>query len=337
MVATPCLAYCTIVLAITGHQTQRSTLATLAREERLPSSLLFAGIDGIGKHLVARELAKQLLCQASAKAAQGGCGECRPCKLFESGNHPDIHTLNFGTDGASVDDIRQVLERLSLRAFMGTRKVAIFNNADAISLVGANCILKSLEEPRPENFFILIASNASKLPATILSRCQRWFFDRLSEDEIREVLRARGASEEEIALATFADGSIGALSTIRSRTESADEIAAVLDAAWRGDIARITRAAQEWGGEKATIAEKLSFLRTQIRSRLLANASNLAAAAVWAHALQNTIDAEYVIVDRHVNPTLIILRVLRSCSQELAVGYQMTPNRYPTILEDLAL
>jgi len=294
-------------------------------------------MEGIGKHLVARELARQLLCQATQAAPQGGCGECRPCKLFDAGNHPDIHTLNFGGDGASVDDIRQVLERLSLRAFMGTRKVAIFNDADAISIVGANCILKSLEEPRPENFFILIASNPSKLPTTILSRCQRWFFDRLSEEEIKEILRGRAASEEEIALAAFADGSVGALANIRSRTESADEIEAVLNAAWKGDIARVTRAAQEWGAEKSTLREKINFLRMQIRHRLVNRAGDLGAAAVWAHALQNTIDAEYLILERHVNPTLILLRVLRSCSQEFASGYQMTPNRYPTILEDLAL
>ena len=219
---------------------------------------------------------------------------------------------------------------------MGTRKVAIFNNADAISVVGANCILKSLEEPRPENFFILVASNPSKLPATILSRCQRWFFDRLSDDEIRAILEGRGASQEELALAAFADGSAGALTTIRSRTENADEITAVLDAAWRGDIARITRAAQEWGAEKTTLAEKLGFLRIQIRNRLITSANDRGAAAVWAHALQNSIDAEYLIVDRHINPTLIILQVLQSCSQERGTGYQMTPNRHPTILEALA-
>jgi hypothetical protein len=220
---------------------------------------------------------------------------------------------------------------------MGTRKVAIFNNADAISVVGANCILKTLEEPRPENFFILVASNPSKLPSTILSRCQRWFFDRLSEEEIRSVLRARGASEEEMRLAPLADGSVGALSTIRSRIESADEITAVLDAAWRGDLARITRAAQEWGADKTTLMERLNFLRMQIRQRLLSDASNAGAAAVWAHALQNTIDAEYVVIDRHVNPTLVFLRILQGCSQEYCTAYQMTPNRHPTILEELAL
>jgi hypothetical protein len=75
----------------------------------------------------------------------------------------------------------------------------------------------------------------------------------------------------------------------------------------------------------------------QIRQRLVTNASDAGAAAVWAHALQNTIDAEYVIIDRHVNSTLILLRVLQGCSHEYATGYRMTPNRYPTILEDLAL
>ena len=318
-----------------GHHTQRTALSNLVIEERLPSSLLFTGAEGIGKHLAARELARQLLCQAEGGAPQGGCGACKPCHLFESGNHPDLQQIRFGADGASVDDLREMLERLSLKPFMGTRKVAIFDNADAISVIGANIILKTLEEPRPENFFILVAATPSRLPQTLLSRCQRWFFDRLSREELEKILHHRGATDEELKLAALADGSIGALDSIKAQADIADEVVEIVEAAWRGDSARVTRAAQEWGSNKSGIAERLTLLRLTIRQKLLDHANNPAAAAVWAFALQNALDAQYIVLERHANPTLILLRILQSCAQRNAPLYQLTPNSHPSLAEEL--
>jgi len=316
-----------------GHTRLRSALATLVIEERLPSSLLFSGPEGVGKQLVARELASQLLCLAPAPTPQGGCGDCQACRLIRSGNHPDLRVMEWGDKGASVDDLRATLEKLSLRPFLGKRKATILNDVDGISTVGANILLKSLEEPRPENFFILIAATPSRLPQTVLSRCQRWFFDRLSNDELRSILTHRGASEEDLTLIPFADGSCAALEAIRTKSEIGQEIRAVLDAAWRGDMAIVAKAAQDWGSDKTNVRERLIFLRTAIRERLLAIGSDQAAASVWAHGLQNAIDAEYLVVDRHVNPTLTILAVLQSCNRERAVSYQMTPNASAPLFE----
>lgn len=319
---------------IIGHHKQRTDLSNLVLEGRLPSTLLFAGTEGIGKKLIARELSRQLLCQADGPRPQGGCGSCKPCRLFDSGNHPDLQYIRFGHDGASVDDLRELLERLSLRPFMGSRKVAILDDVDAISVVGANIILKTLEEPRPENFFILIAATPSQLPATLLSRCQRWYFDRLSREEIEKILHHRGASDEELKLAALADGSIGALEAIRSQAAIADEVVEIIEAAWRGDSARITRAAQEWGADKTAIGERIALLRLTIRQKLLDSAHNQAASAVWALALQNALDAQYLVLERHANPTLILLRVLQSCGQRNAQLLQRAPNGSPSLAEE---
>lgn len=316
-----------------GHTHQRQALATLVNEERLPSSLLFSGSAGVGKRLVARELASQLLCLTPHSAPKGGCGECRACRLIRAGNHPDLRTLEWSADGVSVDDLRETLEKLSLRPFLGKSKVTILNDADGISTVGANILLKTLEEPRPENFFILIATTPSRLPQTVLSRCQRWFFDRLSAEDLNAILSQRGASDEERALIPFADGSCAALESIRAKSELRDETRAALDAAWRGDTAAITKVAQEWASDKTGMPERLTFLRASIRERLLASTADRGAAAVWAHGLQNAIDAEYLVVDRHVNATLMILTVLKSCSQKLADAYQLTPNTTAPIWE----
>jgi DNA polymerase III delta' subunit len=320
---------------VVGHSQQRAALAQLVTEERLPSSLLLSGAAGVGKRLVARELARQLLCLADQPAPQGGCEECQSCRLIRAGNHPDMRALECGDAGISVDTLRETLEKLSLRPFLGRRKVTILNDADAISTVGANILLKTLEEPRPENFFILVATTPSRLPQTVLSRCQRWFFDRLSNEELDSILAQRGASQEERALVPFADGSCASLELIQAKAALRDETQAALDAAWRGDTAAIAKTAQDWGADKAGIAERLQFLRASIRQRLLDSAARPDAAAVWAHGLQNAIDAEYLVVDRHVNPTLSILAVLQSCRHNLAVAYQITPNCSAPVWERL--
>ena len=318
--------------SIIGHTTQRRELAELVRSDRLPSALVFSGLHGIGKNLVAREVARQLLCDQKEHAPQGGCGTCRTCTLFESGTHPDLINLTFsGERGATVDDIRGALEKMSLKPFMGGKKVAILNDADEISIVGANIILKSLEEPRPETYFILVLANPSRLPATILSRCQRLFFDRLSTGEIKEVMNLRGIQEVSEALTLLADGSAASLDSLQAQSEMWEDVRAVVERAWLGDQAIVARAAQEWGADKNQIKERLTFLRTTIRQRLIATCADANATAVWGAALQNALDAEYLILDRHVNPTLTIFKTLQSCDRALSSTYQITPRQYPTL------
>lgn len=322
---------------LAGHEKQRAALAELAASERLPSSLLLTGIEGIGKRLVAHELAAQLLCSVRPCGPQGGCGTCQSCVLLRAGNHPDLVSLVFGDDGAAVDDLRAALERLSLKAFMGGRKVAILNNADMMTAVGANTLLKSLEEPRPETFYILIAANPSRLPQTVLSRCQRWFFDRLTPETIREILKQRGDDGANDAAATLADGSLHGFEAVRERADALSDVRSVIEAAFQGDDRIISRAAQEWGSNKEGLRDRISFLRTSIRQKLLQSARDPNAAAVWAMALQNAIDAEYLAVERHVNPTLVLLEVLRSCNRSLSRRYQELPAANPSLVERLQL
>ncbi len=322
--------------AIIGHLNQRDTLAELARSDKLPSTLLLTGTKGIGKQLAARELAAQLLCEGRSETPRGGCGSCKSCTLVRSGNHPDLHTLHFGSeDGVSVDDLRRTLEGLSLRAFMGGRKVALFDDIDAISTVGANIILKSLEEPRAETFFILVASNPSRLPQTLLSRCQRWFFDRLSVEEIREIVKARGEEDISDTLAILADGSVSALATIKDRSQIWTEIQETLDKAHRGDTSAVAAAGLAWGSDKNLLSERFTFLRCAIRSRLTQDAADRDAAAVWAHALQNALDAAYLATERHVNPTLCFVRILASCDKMNAAAYQQAPNVCQTLGDEV--
>jgi len=243
--------------------------------------------------------------------------------------------MEFGLEGASTEDLRHTLDRLSLKAFMGTRRVTILNNVDMISLVGANVILKTLEEPRPDTYFILIASSPSRLPQTILSRCQKWFFDRLSLGEIQLILKARGAGEEDLGLASLADGSLSELEGLSAHPSMLAEVHEAIETASRGDAAGNMRCAQAWGGDKSSIRPRLSLLRTALRQKLLETSSQATAAAVWAHALQNTLDAEYVIIERHANPTGVIFSILQSCAQHRGALHQTMPNAEHLIIDQL--
>jgi hypothetical protein len=323
---------------VVGHVQQRETLARLVRDGRLPSALIFAGIPSIGKHAIALELTKQLLCHSKLTTAvtNGGCGACQSCALFDAGNHPDLHRLSFGSqEGASVDDLREILERLSLKAFLGGRKVAVFNDADSLSVVGANILLKSLEEPRPDSFFILVLSNPSRLPATLLSRCQRWFFDRLSPHEMKAAIHERGEKDLADTTLLLTEGSFASLDTMRARPGMWEDVCETVKAAFLGEEDKILRAAQEWGGDKGSLKDRLSLLLVCVQQRLTENSSNPAAASVWAHALQNVMDAEYLILDRNVNPVLCLSKVLRSANRSLASDYMNTPLSNRTMLEEL--
>jgi DNA polymerase-3 subunit delta' len=185
---------------IVGHMPQRETLSRLQSGERLPSALALCGQPGIGKMLVAKEFCRSLLCETKAGQAKesryGGCGECRACRLIDGGNHPDFHLLNCSErDQASVDSIRETLALLGLKAYAGSTRLLVFDDAEQLSVQAANILLKTAEEPGANTCLLFVTANQSKLPATLLSRCQILFFNPLSNTEVATVLKRNGRHE----------------------------------------------------------------------------------------------------------------------------------------------
>jgi DNA polymerase III delta prime subunit len=289
---------------------------------------MFVGIPSIGKLGVAFELAEKLLCQAptqsekvgnNSSASLNSCGVCKACTLTRSFNHPDLHEITFGgEDGATVDGLREMLDQLNLTAFLGGRKVAILNNAENLSIVGSNILLKSLEEPRPDTYFIVITSNATRLPATLLSRCQRWFFDKLNPADIKRILSDLPDSTTEKTSLLLAEGSFASIETMRERPGMWDDVEEALDAAFAGQDARVLHIAQSWATEKDSLRERLVLLAASAQRRLHAHAQHPEHAAVWALALQNLLDAEYLLLERHVSPLLVLLAALRPLIERLS-------------------
>jgi DNA polymerase III subunit delta' len=189
---------------------------------RLASTFLFVGPAGVGKRAFAQRLAKALLCPNVPAESLAPCGTCDSCVQVDSGVHPDLYLIAKPADRSSIpiqllvgDDAHRMREGLchdlALKPFMGGRKVAIIDDADDLNEEGANCLLKTLEEPPPHSVLILIGTSPDKQLPTIRSRCQVVRFRPLPADTLAEILVARGLiadPAEAERIAPFADGSL---------------------------------------------------------------------------------------------------------------------------------
>jgi DNA polymerase-3 subunit delta' len=181
-----------------------STFADLQQRRaqgRLAHALMFVGPAGIGKHQLAERFAQSLLC-AQPHADGQPCGHCHACSLYAAGTHPDLFRLSPEEDSKNIriDQIRALIEGMSLTSHYGRHKVVILNPADAMNIAAANALLKTLEEPPADTVLLLITDRASFLPATIRSRCQTLRLALPARDEAQAWLATQLGNPEEAAV-----------------------------------------------------------------------------------------------------------------------------------------
>jgi DNA polymerase-3 subunit delta' len=193
---------------IIGHDKQIEYLGNAMRNGRLAQAYLFVGKDGIGKKLVALNLAKALNCGRNNEDA---CDECTSCLKIDRLRHPDVLLIEPHGQWIRIDQIRDLQRELNHRPFEGKRRVCIVVDSDRMRQEAANALLKILEEPPPHTVLVLLASNWDLMLPTITSRCQRIPFNPLPIQRIAEVIRSRLALKEEEAhiMASLAEGSLG--------------------------------------------------------------------------------------------------------------------------------
>jgi DNA polymerase-3 subunit delta' len=138
--------------------------------ERLPHSLLLLSAAGLGAEQLADWTTALVLCESPHLHP---CGACASCQLLRADSHPDAHVVRLEEDAQQikVDQIRGLIESLSLKSYRGGYKVAVIQAAESLNANGANAFLKTLEEPTANTLLIMIARPSHRLPATIASRC----------------------------------------------------------------------------------------------------------------------------------------------------------------------
>lgn len=151
---------------------QFKQMQALISNGHLAHALVLSGTAGIGKGTLAEALAAALLCKNRQPA--GACEECKSCLLRRAGNHADLLVLRSDTQHIGVDAIRQLNNFTHGSAQQHGYRAVIIPLADTMTEAAANALLKTLEEPPPGCFIILVTSNYSQLSATIRSRCQQW-------------------------------------------------------------------------------------------------------------------------------------------------------------------
>jgi len=200
-----------------GNRKIIDRLRAKLREGRFPHGLIFSGPAGVGKHTAALMIAKALNC-TQATAPDDFCDRCPSCRKIEAGTHPDVMMTNVEEDASQIKiaQVRQILSMLDLQPLEGRNKVFIIDPADMMNAEAANALLKGLEEPPENSYFILITVNVHELLLTVRSRSQVYNFTPLALDELRQ----HGVSDDLVL--RWSEGSIGharSLDVARLKTE----------------------------------------------------------------------------------------------------------------------
>lgn len=357
-----------------GQEVAKKLLSSALAEDRLAQSLLFYGPDGVGKEMAAIELARAINCQGGEGGLFGDaprpCGACSSCKRIAAYQHPDFiyvfpvphpasesdkralaeEVAEFLKDKAakphlqprfdkalsiSIDDIRELQAKVSLRPYEGRRKVAVIAGADAMTAEAANAFLKTLEEPSPTTHFILVTDRPNFLLPTIVSRCQKLRFGHLAQAQVEAALReCHGVAPDEAKLlAEVSGGSLG-----RALEMMEQELLADRDAAWElmaaaatGRDADLLAAVEDVARERGRPERVLGFIAgvaaDLLRCRLtgaVAHADKRAATEAMAARyapealgrLADNIERARAALSRNVNPRLCLVSACSAAQGE---------------------
>ena len=209
-----------------GQRHITRTLQNALAAGRVSHAYLFCGPRGTGKTTTARLLAKALNCDSGP--TPNPCDHCPPCEAIRSGSALDVVEIDAASN-RGIEDIRQLRERVGFAPAEGRYKVYIIDEVHMLTNEAFNALLKTLEEPPPHVIFVMATTEAHRLPATILSRCQRFDFHRVPIPDmiarLRDITAAEGVASDEPALNLLARAAEGSMRDALSLLEQAQAYA----------------------------------------------------------------------------------------------------------------
>ncbi|SHK35932.1 DNA polymerase-3 subunit gamma/tau [Roseomonas rosea] len=200
-----------------GQEALVRTLRNAFAQNRVAHAFMLTGVRGVGKTTTARIIARALNCigpNGTGGPTADPCGVCPECRAILADRHPDVMELDAASNNG-VENVREIREAVRFRPTQGRFKVYILDEVHMLSGAAFNALLKTLEEPPPAVKFLFATTEIRKVPATILSRCQRFDLKRVPQEVLRahfaRIAEKEGASVEPEALAMIAraaDGSV---------------------------------------------------------------------------------------------------------------------------------
>jgi DNA polymerase-3 subunit delta' len=320
-----------------AQQTAITTLRRALASGRVHHAYLFDGPNGVGKEMAAFGLAQALVCERPS-AENGACGTCSACgrAIVREGEarplHPDVVVLERGlyepaqigrrtpeTQDISIDQVRTlVLARAAFGAHEGRAKVFIVRRAEEMNASAANALLKTLEEPGKNTYFILLSSLADQLLPTVRSRAQRVRFGPLPEKVVARVLEGRGVEARRAEeAARMSGGSVETALALADAEQSAARDHFVSNALAAVDAADLAPALELAEEAKKTPAQTGAVARGQLAVWIGALASALAARAARAAAASD--ESADVLVARHRLAVLALEQLDGNASPQLVV------------------
>lgn len=242
---------------ILGNEKNKKILEKAINLKKMSHSYIFWGTEGIGKKIIAKEFAKQILCLGDNKP---DC-KCKSCIEFDSENNPDFQLINSENDKIKIEQIREMQRKIAEKPIISHHKVYIIDNADRMTPEAQNCLLKTLEEPPEYIVIILICSNENNLLSTIKSRCTRLHFDKIENSEILDYIN-KNEPDKNISpnIIEFAQGSIGKALKLSENLEMYENIEKLIEQMKSKDLIDIMKSAEQLYKSKEEIDFILEFI-----------------------------------------------------------------------------
>jgi DNA polymerase-3 subunit delta' len=296
---------------ILGQERVIGFLKRALQSDQMPHALLFIGNEGVGKGSTALALAQALNCE-NRQSDQDACGQCRSCRFFAAGGHPDYWQISpdgeSGQPQIKIEQIRELRRQVGYHPLAGSWRVVLLKPAETLNEAAANALLKTLEEPPAGNLFILTASGDRDLLPTIVSRCRRLTFSAIPQSIlIRELQDRKGLGPEQASLvAAINYGSLGrALAEdLPDLLAKRDQVVNELGLLQEGSTGQVLQWATDKGKKAVKLDSFIVFARLWYRDLLA-----LTCQATPGQLVNQDRLADLVSQEQHLTSTVILGRL----------------------------